>query len=33
LTLEDLAGELPRAQAQRVFAGLRESSAPTPTVR
>src|SRR6516162_5071708 len=31
LTLEDLAGELPRAQAQRVFAGLRESSAPTPT--
>jgi len=33
LTLEDLAAELPRAQAQRVFAGLRESSAPESTVR
>jgi excinuclease ABC subunit C len=33
LTVEDLAAELPRAQAQRVFAGLRESSAPEPTVR
>jgi len=33
LTLEDLAAELPRAQAQRVFAGLHESSAPEPTVR
>jgi len=33
LTLEDLAAELPRAQAQRVFAGLHESTAPEPTVR
>jgi len=33
LTVEDLAAELPRAQAQRVFAGLHESSAPEPTVR
>jgi excinuclease ABC subunit C len=33
LTVEDLATELPRAQAQRVFAGLHESSAPEPTVR
>jgi excinuclease ABC subunit C len=33
LTVEDLAAELPRAQAQRVFAGLHESSAPAPTVR
>ena len=33
LTVEDLAAELPRAQAQRVFAGLRESSAPESTVR
>ena len=33
LTLEDLAAELPRALAQRVFAGLHESSAPEPTVR
>jgi len=32
-TLEDLAAELPRAQAQRVFAGLHESTAPEPTVR
>jgi excinuclease ABC subunit C len=33
LTVEDLAAELPRAQAQRVFAGLHEASAPAPTVR
>jgi excinuclease ABC subunit C len=33
LTLEDLAAELPRAQAQRVFAGLHESSTPESTVR
>ena len=33
LTVEELAAELPRAQAQRVFAGLHESSAPEPTVR
>jgi excinuclease ABC subunit C len=33
LTVEDLGAELPRAQAQRVFAGLHESSAPEPTVR
>jgi excinuclease ABC subunit C len=33
LTVEDLAAELPRAQAQRVFAGLHESTAPEPTVR
>jgi len=33
LTVEDLAAELPRALAQRVFAGLHESSAPEPTVR
>src|SRR5579863_6783811 len=33
LTVEDLAAELPRAQAQRVFAGLHEPSAPEPTVR
>jgi len=33
LTVEDLAAELPRAQAQRVFAGLHESSAPESTVR
>ena len=33
LTLEELAAELPRALAQRVFAGLHESSAPEPTVR
>ena len=33
LTVEDLAAELPRAQAQRVFAGLHESSAPEPTIR
>src|SRR5215469_9965362 len=29
LTLEDLAGELPRAQAQRVFAGLRQDDSAT----
>jgi excinuclease ABC subunit C len=33
LTVEELAAELPRALAQRVFAGLHESSAPEPTVR
>ncbi len=33
LTVEDLATELPRAQAQRVFAGLHESSSAEPTVR
>jgi excinuclease ABC subunit C len=33
LTVEDLAAELPRALAQRVFAGLHESSAPEPTVK
>ena len=33
LTVEDLAAELPRALAQRVFAGLHEPSAPEPTVR
>jgi excinuclease ABC subunit C len=33
LTLEELTAELPRALAQRVFAGLHESSAPEPTVR
>src|SRR6201987_405978 len=33
LPVEELAAELPRAQAQRVFAGLRESSAPESTVR
>ena len=33
LTVEDLAAELPRAQAQRVFAGLHESSTPESTVR
>jgi excinuclease ABC subunit C len=33
LTVEDLAAELPRALAQRVFAVLHESSAPEPTVR
>ena len=33
LTLEELAVELPRALAQRVFAALHESSAPEPTVR
>ncbi len=33
LTLEELAAELPRALAQRVFGGLHESSAPEPTVR
>jgi excinuclease ABC subunit C len=33
LTVEELATELPRALAQRVFAGLHESSAPEPTVR
>jgi len=33
LTVEDLAAEVPRALAQRVFAGLHESSAPEPTVR
>jgi excinuclease ABC subunit C len=33
LTVEDLATELPRAQAQRVFAGLHEASSAEPTVR
>ena len=33
LTVEDLAAELPRAQAQRVFAGLHEASSAEPTVR
>jgi excinuclease ABC subunit C len=33
LTVEDLAAELPRAQAQRVFAGLHEPSSAEPTVR
>jgi excinuclease ABC subunit C len=33
LTVEDLATELPRAQAQRVFAGLHEANSATPTVR
>jgi excinuclease ABC subunit C len=33
LTLEDLAAELPRAQAQRVFAGLHEAKSAEPTVR
>ncbi|HEY2108851.1 MAG TPA: excinuclease ABC subunit UvrC [Candidatus Acidoferrales bacterium] len=33
LTVEDLATELPRAQAQRVFAGLHEANSETPTVR
>ena len=33
LTVEDLAAELPRAQAQRVFAGLREANSAAPTVR
>ena len=33
LTVEDLATELPRAQAQRVFAGLHEASSAAPTVR
>ena len=32
LTVEDLATELPRAQAQRVFAGLHEASSAEPTV-
>jgi excinuclease ABC subunit C len=33
LTVEDLATELPRAQAQRVFAGLHEANSAAPTVR
>ncbi|MFY9733353.1 MAG: excinuclease ABC subunit UvrC [Candidatus Acidiferrales bacterium] len=33
LTVEDLATELSRAQAQRVFAGLHEASSAEPTVR
>ena len=33
LTVEDLATELPRAQAQTVFAGLHEASSAEPTVR
>ena len=33
LTVEDLATELPRAQAQRVFAGLHEANSAEPTVR
>src|SRR3984885_13562925 len=33
LTVEDLATELPRAQAQRVFTGLHEASSAEPTVR
>jgi len=33
LTVEDLATELPRAQAQRVFAGLHEAGSAEPTVR
>jgi excinuclease ABC subunit C len=33
LTVEDLATELPRAQAQRVFAGLHEANRAEPTVR
>src|SRR6201981_2113446 len=33
LTVEELAAELPRAQAQRVFAGLHEASSAEPTVR
>ncbi len=33
LTVEDLAAELPRAQAQRVFAGLHEANSAEPTVR
>jgi excinuclease ABC subunit C len=33
LTVEDLATELPRSQAQRVFSGLREANSAEPTVR
>jgi excinuclease ABC subunit C len=33
LTVEDLATELPRVQAQRVFAGLHEANSAEPTVR
>jgi len=33
LTVEDLATELPRSQAQRVFSGLRETNSAEPTVR
>src|SRR6202043_1969526 len=33
LTIEDLATELPRSQAQRVFSGLRETNSAEPTVR
>jgi excinuclease ABC subunit C len=33
LTVEDLATELPRSQAQRVFSGLREANSGEPTVR
>jgi len=33
LTVEDLSAELPRAQAQRVFAGLHQASSAEPTVR
>jgi len=33
LTVEDLATELPRFQAQRVFSGLREANSAEPTVR
>src|ERR1700752_1723018 len=33
LTVEDLATELPRSQAQRVFAGLRVANSAEPTVR
>jgi excinuclease ABC subunit C len=33
LTVEGLAAELPRAQAQRVFAGLHEANSAEPTIR
>jgi excinuclease ABC subunit C len=33
LSVEDLAAELPRAQAQRVYAGLRDADSPAPNGR